>query len=254
MSRFLRALSKIGLVELAPDETPRARPSQAAGEDAPLDDDELADFLEDDDAPSSPTSPMPAIRAPGAASPPGDPLAASAATGPSEITEGRPFETIYTDARIAPSPYPAEKMLRVLDGLAAMDPATRKAAVLAMDNADDAWAIDDPLLDAERKSRALDGARGDLIRTLAAAEARAEAEIRSQDEQQAATVAEIRASIAELEQMMAQAIADATAHKEAIKSRLDATRAAVARETARFEGEMTRLSLLGKTFGAIGSK
>jgi hypothetical protein len=176
------------------------------------------------------------------------------AAGTSEITEGRPFETIYTDARVAPSPYPAEKMLRVLDGLAAMDPATRKAAVLAMDNADDAWAIDDPLLDAERKTRALDTARGDLIRTLAAAEARAEAEIRSQDEQQAATVAEIRASIAELEQMMAQAIADATAHKEAIKSRLDATRAAVARETARFEGEMTRLSLLGKTFGAIGSK
>lgn len=245
MSRFLRALSKIGLVELDEDAR-RAEPEAAAEE---LDDAALERYLLEDEPAPARTGPMPAISP---TAPPAPPLTPGEGSG--DVIEGRPFETIYSDARIPASPYPAEKMLRVLDGLAAMDPATRKAAVLAMDNADDAWTIDDPLLDAERKSRALDGARGELVRTLGAAEARAEAELRAQDEQQAATVAEIRASIAELEQMMAQAIADATAQKEAIKSRLDATRGAVARETARFEGEMARLGLLGRTFGTMGGK
>ncbi|MEZ4431716.1 MAG: hypothetical protein R3F65_04840 [bacterium] len=247
MSRFLRALSKIGLVEL--DEDAR-RPAPAAAAEE-LDDAALERYLLEDEPAPAKTGPMPAI-SPAETAPPAPPPPAGEGSG--DVIEGRPFQTIYSDARIPASPYPAEKMLRVLDGLAAMDPATRKAAVLAMDNADDAWTIDDPLLDAERKSRALDGARGELVRTLGAAEARAEAELRAQDEQQAATVAEIRASIAELEQMMAQAIADATAQKEAIKSRLDATRGAVARETARFEGEMARLGLLGRTFGSMGGK
>ena len=68
-----------------------------------------------------------------------------------EITEGKSFDSIFADANLPISPFPAERLLRLLDGLQAMDETTRKAAVKAMDAADDTWAIDDPVLDAQRK-------------------------------------------------------------------------------------------------------
>ncbi len=253
MSRFLRALSKIGLVEFEGDEAASPEPA-AEADDAPLSDAELAAFLAEEDA--GPARVEADTVSPGGARDVPDetrPMPTLTGGDPS-IDEGRALDTIYTAASIAPSPYPAEKMLRVLDGLKAMDPATRKAAILAMDAADEAWTIDDPLLDADRKTRALRGAQQTLADTLAAAETRADQEIKAQDEQQAATVAEIKQSITELEQLMAQAIGDATARKEEIKSQLDGTRGAVARETARFEAEIDRLAQLGQTFGQIGSK
>ncbi len=54
-----------------------------------------------------------------------------------------------------PSPYPAERLLRVIDGLSAMDPATREMAIKAIDAADESWSIADPLADAEAKAGAL---------------------------------------------------------------------------------------------------
>lgn len=248
MSRFLRALSKMGLVEMDDVGRPAAPP------ESELDDDELLELLGRDgpDDEAEPferavpeTAPIAEASAPVDDAPGGE--------GPSEVQEGRPFEAIYAEATIGESPFPAEKMLRVLDGLAAMDPATRKAAVLAMDSADDAWTIDDPLLDADRKTRALHGAQAALSRTLKDAEARAEVDIRAQDEEQAAAVEEIRRSIAELEETMARVVADATTRREEIKQQLASTRGAVARETARFAAEMERLALLRRTFGETGS-
>lgn len=252
MSRFLRALSKMGLVEID-DEVPSPRDPEP---DVDFEDDELMALLGRDEP--EPTGPP-------AAAPPDGPApteilevarpatAGDAGPGSSEVSEGRPFGDIYAAASIGASPFPAEKMLRVLDGLAAMDPATRKAAVLAMDSADDAWTIDDPLLDADRKSRALQGAQADLARTLQAAQGRAEADMRSQDEAQAAAVEQIKQSIAELEQEMARVIEEATTRREEIRQQLEATRGAVARETTRFAAEVDRLALLRRTFGETGT-
>lgn len=253
MSRFLRALSKMGLVEIDDDEMPPPRDPEP---DVDLDDDDLMALLgRDEPEPTGPpAAPPPESPAPTEILEVARPASAGeAGQGDPTVREGRPFADVYAAADIGDSPFPAEKMLRVLDGLAAMDPATRKAAVLAMDSADDAWTIDDPLLDADRKTRALQGAQADLSRTLQAAQGRAEADTRSQDEAQAAAVEQIKQSIAELEQEMARVIEEATTRRADIRQQLEATRGAVARETARFAAEVERLALLRRTFGETGS-
>lgn len=241
----------MGLVEI--DE--QAAPPEPEIDD--LDDDELLALLGDDASSDAPPG-EPAVdeTAPAPPPPPLPPSAPPAAAGAeaaeglsSEVEEGRPFEAIYAAAQVPESPFSAEKLLRVLDGLAAMDPVTRKTAILAMDAADDVWTIDDPLLDAERKSRALQSAQVDLARTLEAAEQRAAAEIQAQDEAQAEAVELIKQQIAELEKTMAEVVGEATTQREAARNGLLSTRTAVARETARFAAEMERLGRLKHTFG-----
>ena len=61
------------------------------------------------------------------------------------------FDDIYANAGVSPSAYPAERLLRLVDGLSAMDQATRLMAIKAMDAADESWTIDDPLADAAAK-------------------------------------------------------------------------------------------------------
>ena len=93
------------------------------------------------------------------------------------IDEGVALDDIFALAGVSPSPFPAEKLLRLLDGLRAMDAATRKTAVLAMDAAEDSWQISDPVLDAQRKIAALEAYK----RRLAAQVAAAEEQVRCQD-------------------------------------------------------------------------
>jgi hypothetical protein len=76
--------------------------------------------------------------------------------------EGIALADIFAAAGVPDSPYPAEKLLRLLDGLRAMDAGTRKAAVLAMDAADDNWQIGDCIADADRKISALDAYKQQL--------------------------------------------------------------------------------------------
>ena len=84
-----------------------------------------------------------------------------------DIVEDRPFADIFASAQLPPSPFPAERLLRLLDGLRAMDEATRKAAVLAMDAADENWTIADPMMDAQRKIAVLESYREALDTQLA---------------------------------------------------------------------------------------
>ena len=63
-----------------------------------------------------------------------------------DVIEGRSFDDIFASANLPISPYPAERLLRLLDGLREMDEPTRKAAVRAMDGADDSWTMADPVI------------------------------------------------------------------------------------------------------------
>jgi hypothetical protein len=76
------------------------------------------------------------------------------------------FADIFAAAGVPDSPYPAEKLLRLLDGLRAMDAGTRKAAVLAMDAADDNWQIGDCLRDADLKISALEATNATVVAQL----------------------------------------------------------------------------------------
>jgi hypothetical protein len=225
MSRFLRTLAKVGLVEL---DTSEERPTeQAEG----LDEEQMARILaeEANSAPALPPLPdLPAGQLP---------------TG-----EGLSFEELYRSAQVPNSPFPAEKLIKLLDGLRAMDPATRKAAVLAMDAADDAWTVDDALLDAERKCRALRQGVERLRTNLTRAEELSGKELASLDDFTQKAADTIRKQIAELEQLLQQELEAAAQKKAQAQADLRLARDACAREQARYEQEIARLSDVAAIF------
>lgn len=226
MSRFLRTLAKVGLVELEASEAPLPEPIVELSE---------AQALSVEVEPPTPP-PLPEL-------PPG-PLPA----------EGLSFEQLYREAQVPHSPFPAEKLLKLLDGLRAMDPTTRKAAVMAMDAADDAWTVDDAVLDAERKCRALRAGAERLHANLAQAEEHARRELASLDDYAQKAADTIRKQIAELEQLLQQELESAAQKKAQAQTALHLSREASAREHARFQQEIARLSEIAAIFAPAPGK
>ena len=220
MSKFLRALQKVGLVEGNDEAESLPEPVTEAAAPEPV-------------APEPP--PVPALPVP---------------TGP--VVEQRPFEAIYAELSVAASPFPAEKLLKILDGLAALEPNSRKAAVLALDAADDSWTIDDSLLDAERKVRALAAARGQLEAQARQVLEQARDDIAARDASQQDATTKVRAQIAELEALLEREVTRATEEKAALESNARSTKEACMREAARLDTEATRLKRVAEMFGAPG--
>lgn len=263
MSRLLRTLVKVGLVELDANESEKLA---AKAEPAPAPDDEVDRLLKDTEAllqtsgaappraapPPPPDVPKAAARAPAAKAPQKSasdawsPKAEPSAASP--LFEGRPLAEVYEASGVPACPFPAEKLLKLLDGLKAMEPAMRKAAVTAMDAADDAWSIEDPLKDAARKIQALQGARSQLSAVVTEAESRASADSQAADARQQEATQKIRAEIAELEALLQQELTEVANQRAAIQSRLQATREAAARESARLDQEITALNTILSAF------
>lgn len=181
---------------------------------------------------------------------PVDALAPESSEGAStgEIQESLPFEAIYQQVGMPQSPFPAEKLLRLLDGLRSMDTVTRKAAVMAMDAADDNWNIADPVQDANRKVAALTAYRQGLSQQLDAAAQQAGDRIADGKHALENTVAEIRAQIAQLEQLLEREITRSAQEIAAIEGGQRAAREAVAREQRRLDQEIERLGEIPSGF------
>lgn len=158
-----------------------------------------------------------------------------------DVVEGRAFEEIFASANLPPSPFPAERLLRLLDGLRAMDEATRKAAVMAMDAADENWTIADPIIDAQRKSAVLESYREGLTAQVASTEQTTAAKIAELTSDQERAVAEIRKQILELEKLLEREVQKKTEQIAALDASLKATRDAVDREGRRITAEIDRL-------------
>jgi hypothetical protein len=221
MSRsFLHALKRVGLVEM------------------------------DDEAPAAPPAAVqPATVAREVASAPVDAPAVDA-----EIVEKLPLDDIYAQGNVPASPYPAEKLLRVLGGLRAMDANTRKAAIMAMDAADDSWTIEDVLLDAERKIKAMQARKSLLVAQARAADEQAKSEISAREQKQQQSVAAIRQQMTDLQALMEREVEKATADKNASQARAKTAQEASARESARLDEEINRLSEIPNTFAAPSAK
>jgi hypothetical protein len=148
------------------------------------------------------------------------------------------FSRIYADQGVPASIYPAERLLRLVDGLSAMDQATRLMAIRAMDAADESWSIDDPLADAAIKLGALTSHSEQLQLKLQELQAQTRARIDAVAARQAQTVGDIRKQISELEALVERELARAaqeTATREAeIKAAQD--------QTARELGEVAQIS------------
>ena len=212
MKGLLDLLARAKLVELSEDE------KQAAAEAA-----------------IEPAGEMAAMPEPPAPPPP--PLSASEL----QVAEGKSFDAIFAAAGVSPSPFPAEKLLRLLDGLRAMDGATRKSAVLAMDAADDNWQIADCVTDAQQKIAALGGFKNHLAAQLKGSEQQAAAKMSEIRAEMDAATAAIRTQIAELEQLLERKINQSAQETTGIEAGLRTTRESVAREVRRMDAEIERL-------------
>ncbi len=233
MSRLLKTLANIGLIEL--DEADGMRP-----EGAPEDSGAAPGSSSETGTGGADTGDRPYEPAP---------VAPEAAADP-EALEGRPLADIYTKAQLPPSAYSAEKLLKLIEGLRTLDPGTRKAAVLAMDAADEDWAVDDAVRDAEHKIGALEQAGAALIDVVKRAEAQAKVDVEAQDRYQHEATSSIRKQIADLEALLAREIEKVAEERAGIQARLQRTKEACGRETTRFREEMARLQEIPGSFGA----
>ncbi len=133
-------------------------------------------------------------------------------------------EQIYADAGVPACPFPAERLLRLIDGLAAMDDATRKAAIAAMDAADDTWTIDDPIGDARLKAQALEAYSHTLKANFDEQRATIEALHAQSVAEEETAVAQIRKQIADLERLLERQLAQGADARADLQARLKVIR------------------------------
>jgi hypothetical protein len=186
----------------------------------------------------------------------------SASVTPSEATIASPAESvtralnldnIYAAQGVGSSIYPAERLLRLVDGLSAMDEATRQMAIKAMDAADESWTIADPLADAAAKVQALAAHRQAVSANLQQLELETSMHLDAITSRQEKVVSDIRQQIAELEGLVARELsrtAQETASKEAS---LQAARDQIARDLAEVAQVSQRLQSLSHQFGTHGT-
>ena len=158
-----------------------------------------------------------------------------------DVAEGKSFDDIFKSAQIPDSPFPAERLLRLLDGLRAMDEVTRKAAVHAMDAADDNWTIDDSIIDAQRKIAALEDYQKALESQLTANQQQVITEVADLKEAEERAVTEIRKQIAEMERLLAREIQKTAEQITNLEGGQKSAQESCEREVKRLQTEVERL-------------
>jgi len=152
---------------------------------------------------------------------------------PVEESSGMTISQVYEAASVSASVYPAERLLRLLDGLKEMDEATRRIAIQAMDAADDSWTIDDPLRDAGAKVNALEAHAATIRAGVAQAEQESLAALAAAKERADKTQADIRKQLEELNALLAREIARGTQEGVALEAALQGKKERATRELDR---------------------
>ena len=158
-----------------------------------------------------------------------------------DVAEGKSFDEIFASAQISESVYPAERLLRLLDGLRAMDAATRIAAVRAMDAADDNWTIADSVLDAQRKIAALESYQKALEGQLAVQQDSVVAEIADMKLAEERAISAIKQQITELEALLAREIGKTAETIAQLEAGRQSAQQTCEREVKRLQLEIERL-------------
>jgi hypothetical protein len=259
MSNFLRALAKVGLVELEPSEQSTGSKSASKASQSPAGEDEIERILREtqaaiaaSDAASTPAeaAPVPTTSPDTAGTaPPTSPRAAPAGA----LSAENSLDEIYMASGVPDSPFPVEKLLKMLDGLKALPAASRKAAVVALDAADENWSMADVILDAQRKTRALREEQVRLDNHLAATETQAQTDIAAAESYLEQATATIREQIAELETLLQQEVQQVADQKSQITLSLQSDRDSVVRQRSHLDGEISRIATIPMTFGDYAS-
>jgi hypothetical protein len=149
---------------------------------------------------------------------------------PMEDVAGLSLEQVYQAAGVPAAPYPAERLLRLIDGLKAMDEGTRRQAIRAMDAADDSWTIEDPIRDAAAKVAALESHAANVRASLARTESDTQTEIARLAQQHESSVAEIMRQMKELEALLSREVARAAQERAGLESGLKSKIESTSRE------------------------
>lgn len=255
MSNFLKALAKVGLVELDSSSSPSGSKSSLDAFSTPEGEDEIERILREtqaalaaSDSAASPAPVSPAAPAPSAAS-----AAAPRAVPAGSLSAENSLDAIYMAAGVPDSPFPVEKLLKMLDGLKALPMASRQAAVVALDAADENWSIADVILDAQRKTRALREEQARLDSHIAATDGQAQADIAAAESYLEQATATIREQIAELETLLQQEVQQIAEKKSQITLSLQSDRDSVVRQRGRLDEEIERIARIPQTFGDYAS-
>lgn len=169
--------------------------------------------------------------------------AVSAPAGALAEATGLALDEVYARAGVAPCVYPAERLLRLIDGLKAMDEPMRRTTIQAIDAADDSWSIDDPMRDAAAKVAAIERHAATIRAGVAQAEQHTQAELAALQQRQETTVAEVRRQVADLEGLLAREVARGAQGVAALESALQSQRQNAQRE----------LDALARAAGALSS-
>lgn len=178
-----------------------------------------------------------------------EPPAEQAAALPG-IEEGLSFADIYARQGLAEAAFPIERLQKLVEGLRTLDPTTRRAAITAMDVADETWSMEQVLADADAKVAALRGHQRHL-------QGGAEALVQHNGERIAALeasrdtrVADLRRQIAALEAQVQDAIGAAAADVARLHSESESNKAALQRETQRLDAQIAAIADLAAQFRA----
>ncbi len=134
------------------------------------------------------------------------------------------LDDIYARAGIEPALYPAERLLRLMEGLSAMDEPTRLMAIRAMDAADESWTMADPLKDAAAKVTALATHSDSIKQQLQQRELETQSLLSDVLAHQEKVVGDIRRQISELEALVARELSRSAQETATLQASLTAAR------------------------------
>ena len=164
------------------------------------------------------------------------------------VEEGLTFADIYARQRVAEASFPVERLLKLVEGLRALDPTTRRAAIMAMDVADETWSMEQVLADADAKMAALrehqrqmQGAANGVVQANRERVAALES---SRD----GRLAELRQQISALEAQLQDVIGTTAADVAKLQSESESNKAALLRETQRIDAHVLNLQELAAQF------
>lgn len=176
------------------------------------------------------------------------PVAASRDTS---VATALDLNGIYVAQGIGPGVYPAERLLRLVDGLRAMDETTRQMAIKAMDAADESWTIDDPLNDAAAKVRALAAYSESVQADLQLREQQTRAHLDAVAARREKVVGDIRKQISELEALVARELNRSAQEAATQEANLKAARDQINRDLTEVARVSQQLQGLASQFGPL---
>ncbi len=177
--------------------------------------------------------------------------AGRAEAGASEVVgveEGLTFVDIYGRQGVVEAPFPVERLLKLVDGLRALDPATRRAAITAMDVADETWSMDDVLADADAKMAALRGHQRQMQGAADGVVQANRARVAALESSRDGRLAELRQQIAALEAQIQDVVGSTAADVAKLQSESESNKAALLRETQRIDAHILNLEELVAQF------